>query len=137
MIERRRRMLLCWLACGCVEASTGVAQTTEKSTMNVSASGAGPVDLVQATRIAEQALATTAPSHHFVILADQTVQRDFGWVFFYAPQRYLQTRDPKDLVPGNGPLVVYRSGRTEYLPTSVPAPAAITELERRLANPRN
>lgn len=106
--------------------------------MSTTVSSVGPIDRAQATQIAEQALAALAPAHRFVIVPEQTLERDFGWVFFYVPQRFAQSRDPRDLVPGNGPLVVYRAnGRTEYLPSAVPPQAAISELERRLAKPRN
>ncbi len=62
----------------------------------------------------------------------RTVEKPYGWVFFYASRKYLESRHPGDLIPGDGPLVVERAGgRTQFLPTSVPPAAAMTEFERR------
>jgi hypothetical protein len=88
------------------------------------------IDVNQAAAIAAREIKDVGPTHDFVILDDKTEEHPFGWVFFYVPRRYLETRNPNDLVPGNGPLVVERDGRTTFLPTSVPPPVAIAEYER-------
>jgi hypothetical protein len=40
------------------------------------------------------------------LIDDQTLERDFGWVFFYNSQRYLERRDFSDMLAGNAPVVV-------------------------------
>lgn len=85
-----------------------------------------------AAEIARSTLAATAPDARLRLIESKTVEREFGWVFVYAPERFLETRDPRHLVPGDGPLVVQRDdGSTVFLGTSVPPDAAIREFERR------
>jgi hypothetical protein len=84
-----------------------------------------------AQAIAAKALHDLNPGADFVILEGKTVERDFGWVFLYSPRRYLETKDPGDLVPGTGPLVVLRrDGSTRFLSTSVPPIVAVKEFEK-------
>lgn len=91
----------------------------------------GKITQLEARAIASGAVHHQNPSAGFVILDDKTVDRDFGWVFSYVPQRYLETRDPGDLLPGYGPLVVLReNGAIVFLPTSVAPARAIEEFER-------
>lgn len=72
------------------------------------------------------------PSRHdLVILTDKTVERPFGWVVFYTSRAWLASRNPRDLVPGIGPVAVMREGG-EVLPlsTSLPPAASIAAFER-------
>ena len=86
----------------------------------------------EAEAIAAKLLHETRPDAEYVILTDETMERDFGWVFFYAPRLYLETKDPNYLIPGAGPLVVLRKdGSIRYLPTSVPPIPTVAEFERR------
>ena len=45
------------------------------------------------------------------ILDEQTIERWYGWLFFYQSRKYVQTRDDRYLtVPGTSlPVVVYKS----------------------------
>ena len=85
----------------------------------------------QALTIAQKVLAEDT-THDLVILKDKTVERPFGWVFFYTTREYEKTGDKKYLLPGTAPLVVLRAnGATEYLPTSIPPSRAIEIYEKR------
>lgn len=85
----------------------------------------------QAKEIAVKAISNLKPGTEFVVLDDKTVEKDFGWVFFYSPTKYLETKDPKYLTPGNSPIIVDRAdGATHFLPTSVPPPRAIEIYEQ-------
>jgi|GEM_PF-1305247 len=85
----------------------------------------------QAFAIAQKLLAEDT-AHDLVILKDKTVERPFGWVFFYVTRQYAETGDKKHLLPGTAPLVVLRrNGATEYLPTSIPPARAIEIYEKR------
>jgi len=58
-----------------------------------------------------QALAQTALNHDdedFVIVPGSTMEREFGWVFFYQSRRYLETGDLTERIVGNGPVIVNR-----------------------------
>ena len=91
----------------------------------------GPIDKAQATAIARKTIATVPPhSPDLVLQEDRTVERDFGWVFFYTTRKFLETRDKKHLMPGDAPLVVLREdGSTRHLGTSVPPKRAIELFE--------
>jgi hypothetical protein len=101
-------------------------------------STAAPVpDYAAALRLARAAVAEFSDQHRFVIVEDRTVERPFGWVFFYLPERYLRTRDPGDLVPGVAPFVVHRSdGSIAELPSSLPPERAIELYEQRWRDAR-
>ena len=91
-----------------------------------------PITKARALEIAHQVVGALSGQHDFVIVEDQTVERPFGWVFFYTTRQYLQTRDRNYLVPGTAPLVVHRAnGSIEHLATSVPPTRAIEIYEQR------
>jgi immunity protein 35 of polymorphic toxin system len=45
------------------------------------------------------------------ILDDMTMDRPYGWVFFYQSARFLETRNPLDQFAGNAPLIINRFTR--------------------------
>src|SRR6267154_429592 len=86
----------------------------------------------QSFEIAKKTLASLPHGDEYAIIEDDTIERPFGWVFRYDTKKYLETKDPKYIRPGNGPLVVERvGGTTAFLPTSLPPRKAIEEFERR------
>jgi len=90
-----------------------------------------PISRAHAEQIARNYVAGISKEHDFVIMDDRTVEKPFGWVFFYTTRRYLQTRDPNDLVPDSAPLVVLRAdGSLDHLSTSVPPARAIEVYEK-------
>lgn len=85
----------------------------------------------RAFEIARQSLHELGPDDHFVIYEDRVLEKDFGWAFVYDPQAFIETKDPRTLIPGVGPLIVLRAGgAVEYLSTSVPPEVAIDEFEK-------
>lgn len=93
--------------------------------------GAGPqVDAARALEIARDTVAAIEPPGSRILLPDRTVERSFGWVFFYTTKRYLESKSPEDLVPGDGPLVVHRTdGSIAFLSTSLSPLAAVEQYE--------
>jgi hypothetical protein len=99
--------------------------------MTVYSGSPEPITKARALEIARRVVAELSDHHDFVILEDKTVERPFGWVFFYTTRPYLQTGDPNYLIPGAAPLVVHRAdGSTEHLATSVPPARAIEIYEK-------
>jgi hypothetical protein len=99
--------------------------------MTPTAPGAG-ISLERALEIARKEISESSNQHDFVLQEDRTVERRFGWVFFYTTRKYLETRDPQYLVPGNAPLAVLRQdGSIAHLATSVPPERAIEVYEGR------
>lgn len=89
---------------------------------------ATPVTRERALEIARKKLAEAKPEASFVVLEKKTVEKPFGWVFFYEPK--AAATDPMAAVPGAGPLVVHRDGTTTFLSSSVPPNVAIEEYEK-------
>jgi immunity protein 35 of polymorphic toxin system len=91
-----------------------------------------PVTMERALEIARKKLAETKPEASFVVLEKATVEKPFGWVFFYQPK--AAATDPMAVVPGAGPLVVHRAdGSAAFLSSSVPPHVAIEEYEKTWA----
>jgi hypothetical protein len=67
-----------------------------------------------------------------VILDEETVEKDYGWVFFYTSRRFRETGSISDMLAGNGPVVVEREGGDIHLlSAAVPPDEAIREYESR------
>lgn len=64
------------------------------------------VDMDLATRIAEEYLArlNAEGTPQLCLFREQTIERDFGWTFFYGPS------DSSIIVAGNAPFIVDRKG---------------------------
>lgn len=46
------------------------------------------------------------------ILDGETIEDDFGWLFFWQSRRYLETGNFSDILAGNAPLLVSRKDGT-------------------------
>jgi hypothetical protein len=67
-----------------------------------------------------------------VILDDKTIERPFGWVFFYESREYLDTRDLALRMIGNAPLIVdRRDGSIHVTGTAEPIEHYIKEYEEK------
>jgi hypothetical protein len=92
------------------------------------------IDKERALEIARAKLVETKRAAEFAIVDSRTVERPFGWVFFYEARSSLKAGDPAApaaAIPGAGPLVVLREGGgTAFLSTSVPPDKAIAEYEK-------
>ena len=55
------------------------------------------------------------------ILDEHTIETDFGWVFFWQSQRFLDSRNSSDQLAGNAPLIVDRcDGALQITGTALP-----------------
>jgi len=85
----------------------------------------------EALAIARRAVAAEPNGDELVVLEDQTLERSFGWVFFYQTEPYLRTRDIRFMRPGIAPFVVDRfDGTVTFLTSSLPPDVAIDDFER-------
>jgi|TARA_Y100000588_G_scaffold366001_1_gene431238 hypothetical protein len=41
-----------------------------------------------------------------VLIEDETLTEEFGWVFFYNTRKFQETGDFRDMVGGNAPIIV-------------------------------
>jgi hypothetical protein len=66
-----------------------------------------------------------------VVLDEQTIERPFGWVFFYQSKKFVETGEFGDRLLGNGPVIVNRlDGSIEFCPTYQRHEKSIEEYEK-------
>ena len=72
---------------------------------------------------------TLSDLEQFVVLDEHTMERPWGWVFFYTTRGW-QNGDERYLVAGNGPLLVNRNtGEVRHLLTSRSIALQLAEYE--------
>jgi hypothetical protein len=66
-----------------------------------------------------------------VVLEEKTIERPWGWVFFYTSRLWHQTGELRYALAGNAPLIVERhSGRILPTGTALPVEQYIANYER-------
>jgi Immunity protein 35 len=61
----------------------------------------------------------TTPKNPLVVLSAQTIEKPFGWIFFYNSKRFLETGLFRDRLAGAGPIVVHKiDGKVELVGAS-------------------
>lgn len=66
-----------------------------------------------------------------VILDSETVEKSFGWIFFYQSGRYLESGNFSDTLAGNAPIIVARAdGRVHVTGTAFPLEYYLDQLAR-------
>ena len=75
----------------------------------------------EALALANAQLASVGNEVSVVIIESETLEYDFGWIFFYSSQKYLETKDLRYALGGNAPLIVDRtSGQVITTGTALP-----------------
>ena len=58
----------------------------------------------------------TTPGAPFAIVESHTIEKPYGWIFFYQSTKFLQTGLDQDKLAGNGPIIVNKyDGTIEFL----------------------
>jgi hypothetical protein len=71
------------------------------------------------------------PDDELVLLESSTLEKSYGWVFFWNSKRYLETRNIRFSVAGGGPVIFERSnGKMMMLGGALPSDKSIEEYER-------
>jgi hypothetical protein len=104
----------------------------------LTASIPAPLTKVEAREIAANELKQKSPPDDlFVICDEETIERLFGWVFFFQSERFLRTGEFRDRLAGNGPIMVNKYDATiEFGGTAMPPEYWIKEYERRRTSKR-
>ena len=70
-----------------------------------------------------------------VILDEFTIEKDFGWVFFYQAHRFIETEIFSYCLAGNAPIIVNKfDGSSHYTGTALETEHYIAEYENNLKN---
>ena len=70
-----------------------------------------------------------------VILDEHTIEKEWGWVFFYNTEQYAKSEDIIDTLVGNAPYIVNKNtGELVETGTAYPIEDYIEEYESKLQN---
>lgn len=73
------------------------------------------------------------PEKRVQILYEATLERQWGWVFFYQSSEYLETHKPSAALVGNAPYIVNKNtGELMVTGTAWPVEKYLEEYEERL-----
>jgi hypothetical protein len=68
----------------------------------------------------------------WIVVDSATIERPFGWVFFFNSKEYLESGRIHDALAGNGPVIANRhDGSIEFYGASKPVELVIQEYEAR------
>jgi hypothetical protein len=97
------------------------------------------IDRAKAETIAQEHLAEIFPHSVEEVGIDhrETIEKEYGWIFFYNTKQFLETGNMMHSLGGNAPLLVEREGGALVeLPTYQPLDDSLREYEetRRKGN---
>src|ERR1700691_5858897 len=70
----------------------------------------------------------------FVVVDKSTIEKPFGWIFFYNSKRFVETGESRYRLAGNGPVIVNKhNGWVEFFGSAKPPQEIVAEYERKLA----
>lgn len=70
-----------------------------------------------------------------IIVVESTIERSFGWVFFYQSKKYIETRTVRYRLAGNGPVIVNRAtGNITHCSSNGDVQSHIADYERSLGS---
>jgi hypothetical protein len=91
------------------------------------------IDKTRARALAVAHLATRSPEADLVILDEHTEDHGWCWAFYYQTRTYAETRNPRDGILDNGPLLVHKqTGQIQ----EVPALLAINDMKNAVRSLR-
>jgi len=68
-----------------------------------------------------------------VILDELTIEKDFGWIFFYNSRKFIETEEFSYTILGNAPIIINKfDGSLHYTGTAYEVEHYITEYESNL-----
>ncbi len=69
-------------------------------------------------------------NHDFVVTKHEA--KPYGWIFYVAPRRFVETKNTDFLVPGVGPIIVTYDGAVTEIGTYGPSEQLIQQFEATL-----
>lgn len=66
-----------------------------------------------------------------IILEEQGIEKDYGWVFFYQSKKFVETGDMNFMLLGNCPILVEKeAGRVVEFPTHTSVEEGLRKYEK-------
>ena len=92
--------------------------------------------LQQAREIAEQTIGRyLLEDDACQIIESATLERPYGWVFFYQSRSYLESGDEIRMLAGNAPLIINKlTGSVNLTGTALPIEHYLSQYESQLAS---
>jgi len=89
------------------------------------------LSLNKAKKMAEEYLKEIEKDEKLALIENNTIERDFGWIFFYNSKRYIETDDSLYMLAGNGPIFVdKRTKELTLFGTAEPIEVYMEEYEK-------
>jgi hypothetical protein len=77
-----------------------------------------------------------SPDNPSVVIDEYTIEKPFGWIFFFNSKKFVKTEMLEYGLVGNGPVVVNKlSGTVEFLGCYKPPEEIIKDYEMKLTKP--
>ena len=95
------------------------------------------LDFETAKKIVEEQinLSYNADGDELVVLEEETIQKEYGWIFFYTSRRFIETGDFNHMVVGNAPIIVNRRTRSlTWLGTAEPLENYVRRYEESMSH---
>ena len=74
----------------------------------------------------------------FVVVDAGTIEKPYGWVFFYKSQKCIETGENSRRLAGNGPVIVNKHGASvQFFGTANSIETLICEYEAKLGEKQN
>lgn len=74
----------------------------------------------------------TEDADEILIIRELTIEKEYGWIFFYESKIHLETGNYRYSLVGGGPLLIEKSdGSFHYLGTRLDVDDAIKEYEKK------
>jgi Immunity protein 35 len=92
------------------------------------------LSITEAQSLVEARISSFSIEHaELVVFTSATLEKSFGWVFFYQSRAYIESKDPSERLAGNAPLIVNRfTGTVIETGTAEPVDAYIARYEASL-----
>ena len=92
------------------------------------------LELSDALAIVDGKLTEMAPKEEpYVVLSEQTIERPFGWIFFYNSKTFVETASALHRLAGNGPVFVNRfTGSIDFFGSAQDIDTVVAKYERAL-----
>lgn len=63
----------------------------------------------------------STPAAPFVVVEKNTIEKPFGWIFFYNSERFIETGESRYRLAGNDPVIVNKhNGSVEFFGSNKP-----------------